>query len=99
MATPFLSTATALGEQAVIKFKSRKHLITSVFVVLVLAFTGMVTSAYTADHIKNSSCSMSTDAKLSSAYKWATGSAVLSAILTVAMAGVMIKVAMKKKSA
>ena len=97
MASPFL-TAAAYGEQAVINFKNKKELVISVAVVLMLAFTGMITSAYTADHIKKSSCGMSSDTKLASAYHWATGSALLSAVLTIAMAAVMVKVAMKGKA-
>jgi hypothetical protein len=91
-----MSTAAAFGEQTMINFKTKSQLVISVGVVLALAFAGMVTSAYTADHIKKSGGDMSKDDDLSSAYKWSTWSAVTSALVTLAMVGVLVKVAMKK---
>lgn len=92
MASAYATQAVALGQQAYVNFKSRKELIMSVGVVLALAFAGIVSCAYTADHIKKSKCDMSADPSLTTAYHWATGSAVLSTVLMLAMAGVLVKV-------
>jgi hypothetical protein len=86
----------SFGQQAFTNFKNSKQLVSTVLVVLVIAFAGIVSCSYTADHIKKSKCSMSTDASLNDAYKWATGSAVVSALLTLALVGVLVKVAWKR---
>lgn len=101
MASAYATQAMALGQQAYVNFKSRKELVMSVGVILALAFAGIVTSAYTADHIKKSKCNMSTDTSLTSAYHWSSWSAVLSTLLMLSMAGVLVKVGFfgKKSSA
>ena len=99
MASAFTSSASALGQSAYINVKSRGMLTASIGVVLLLAFAGMVTAAYTADHIKRSSCDMTKDEMLTSAYKWSVGSAVISALVAVAMGAALVKFAMKPKSA
>lgn len=89
MAAAYATQAFTLGQQAYVNFKSRKELIMSVGVVLALAFFGMVSCAYTADHINKAKCS---DPSLTSAHRWATSSAVMSALLVLAMGGVLVKV-------
>ena len=99
MASQYTTQAAELGQQAYINFKNKGSLIMSVSVVLLIAFVGMVMSGYTADHIKRSSCDMSKDSMLNSAYKWSVWAAVLQAVLTLAMISVFIKVGMKPKRA
>lgn len=94
-----LITATATAKQMASNVKDRKTLAIASTVVMLASFAGMVTSAYTADHIKRSSCDMSKDDKLQKAYKWAWSSAVLAAGVTVAAGVVFAATALKKKSA
>lgn len=89
-----MSTAISTAS---LNFKKHSHLTLAVSVVLLAAFGGMVTAAYTADHIKKSSCDMTKDAKLKDAYKWSTSSAVLSGVVTLAMALVLVKVGVRPK--
>ena len=77
--------------------KENRAMVISTAVVAILAFAGMVTSAYTADHINHSSCDRSKDARLQSAYKWSWVAAVISGITTVGMIGILVKTAMIKK--
>ena len=86
----------ATGQQVALNFKNKSHLTLSVGIIFLAAFSGMVTAAYTADHIKKSACDMTKDAKLKDAYKWATGSAVLSGLVTLTMGLVLFKVAYYK---
>ena len=83
---------------AAINVKERKTLAIGTTLVLLMSFAGMVTSAYTADHINRSSCDKSKDEKLGSAYKWATTTAVLSGLAVLATGALLVGVAMKKKS-
>ena len=77
--------------------KSSKSLTTGATVVLALAFASMVTASYTADNIKRSKCDMSKDSNLQSSYRWATGSAVISALIGVGMVATLIGIGMKPK--
>ena len=49
----------------------------------------MITSAYTADHIKKSGGDVSKGTNLGKAYTWAWSTAVMNAFLSVGMAGVV----------
>ena len=77
-----------------INLMKRRTLVIATTVVLLASFSGMITSAVAADNIKRSGCDMSKDEKLKVAYKWSTGSAVLSAGVAIAsgfvLAGTML---------
>jgi hypothetical protein len=60
------------------------------------SFGVMVTSAYTADHIKRSSCDMKQDQRLTNAYNWATGTALISGTAAIFSVGSLIYMIMKK---
>ena len=75
------------------KVSSRSTVATGVILVLAMSFISMVTSSYTADHIKGaSSCKVSTDTKLKSAYNLSMISAIFSALLCLTMGLVLVGV-------
>lgn len=82
---------------AIANIKRSPTLMGTTFAILIVAFAGMVTSAYTADHIKRSNCDLSKDSNLNSAYTWAWSTAVLTGLLTAGMAGIIVWTALKKK--
>jgi sensor histidine kinase regulating citrate/malate metabolism len=64
--------------------------------IMVVAFAGMVTSAYTANNIKRSTCDLN-EAHIKTAYKWAWTTAVITGFLSAGVAGLLVYTAMKKK--
>lgn len=94
----FATSVIDVGRGTLVSFKSRGQLVAGVGLILLFAFASMVSSGYTADHIKRSGCDMSKDAKLKDAYSWSTGSAVASAVVVVAMIGVLVKIGLKPKA-
>jgi hypothetical protein len=94
-----MDPALLVAKQMATNARERKTLAVASTVVLLASFAGMVTSSYTADHIKRSSCDMTKDEKLQKAYTWAWSSAVLAAGVTVAAGVVFAATVLKKKSA
>jgi len=86
-----------MADAAIANIKSSPMSLSVSVAVMVVAFAGMVTSAYTADHIKKSSCDMTKDANLKSAYKWAWSTAVITGVLSAGMVGIVAWRVMKKK--
>lgn len=85
-----------MADVAIANIKRSPVLMTTTIAVMAIAFAGMVTSAYTADHIKRSNCDVSKDPTLKSAYTWAWSTAVMTGILAAGMAGVVVWTVLKK---
>ena len=76
--------------------ESNRAMVVSTGIVAVLSFVGMVSAAYTADHINKSACDKS-DPKIKSAYKWSWVTAAIAGVTTIGMVGILVKTAMEKK--
>lgn len=76
--------------RAVGKLRASPAMYGSIAAVCALTFAGMVSAAYTADHIKRSTCPM-TDDKVKNAYKWSWVTAVLAGSVSAGMAGLLVK--------
>lgn len=63
------------------------HATAALVVAIVASFAAMVSSAYCANHIKNSAAYKTADESLKKAYSFATWSSVISALLTVGAVG------------
>ena len=87
----------SIGREAYTNLKSRKELVISIVFVLAMAFASLVTSSYTADHMKKSKCDMKSDASFKSAYNWATGSAIIGTLLFLAMCSTLVHIAFNRK--
>ena len=95
MADAATAAAMMMAGRAAVNLKQRKTIAIGAGIVLAASFVGMVTSAYTADHVKRSSCE-STDANLQKAYKWSWVSATVAAGSAVAAGAVLAAVMLKK---
>jgi hypothetical protein len=67
---------------------AKKTIMAVLAVIFVASLIGLVSSGYSSDHINKSSCG-STDANAVSAKKWATGTAVIDALI---MAGSLVTI-------
>lgn len=85
-----------MAEAAIANIKSSPTLTGTTVAVMAIAFAGMVTSAYTADHIKRSNSDLSNDENLQKAYTWAWSTALITGVLAAGMAGVVAWTVMKK---
>lgn len=67
---------------------ARKTVMTGLAIIFVTSMAGLITSGYCSDHINKSSCG-GTDAHALTAKKWATGTAVIDALI---MAGSLVTI-------
>jgi hypothetical protein len=93
--------ASAAGQYATKAFghltsSSNRTMVASTVIVAILTFVTMVTSAYSADHIRKSNCDMGKDGSLKSAYDWSMRTAVISGIATAGMIIMLILVGLGK---
>lgn len=86
-----------MAEAAIANIKTSPTLMGTTVAVMAIAFAGMVTSAYTADHIKRSNADMSKDENLKKAYTWAWSTSLITGILSAGMAGIVVWTILKKK--
>lgn len=77
--------------------KTNRAMVVSTGVVAILGFAGMVSAAYTADHINKSKCDKN-DPSLKSAYKWSWVTAVVAGLTAAGMVGILAKTALTKKA-
>jgi len=78
--------------------KSNRTMVVSTTLVALLSFAGMISAAYTADHINRSACDKAADSNLKTAYKWSWVTAVIAGVTTAGMVGILVKTALSKKS-
>ena len=91
-----LSTLAAQAKTSVLSNKKTSVLMAGIFVA---SFASMVSAAYTADHITKAAgwTASPKDANLDSAHKWATYTAVLSALGSLAAIGGIGYIILKDK--
>ena len=92
------AAATLVAQRAAVNLKNRRGAVVGASIVLAASFAGMVSSAYTADHIKRSGVDMSANATLKQAYRAAWISALISAGAMVVSGSVIAALALKNKS-
>lgn len=90
-----VAAAMALAERTSVNIKNRKNAAMGAGIVLAASFAGMVSSAYTADHIKRSGCNMDTDKTMKEAYRSAWISALISAGSIVVSGSILAALALK----
>ncbi len=85
-----------MADMVVQNVKGSPMLMGITITIIAAAFSGMVTSAYIADHIKKADCDISEDGNLKSAYTWAWSSALLSGLVATGLTGIVIWTSIKK---